>query len=142
MLRAEQFHKEMSDREPQQDDKNMSGDADENEEKRRRKLRKLKKDFKLAVEFVLGTEGEDPRVTQLVKLGFYALFKQATVGVCKDPAPSLFKPQKRLMWNAWSRLGDMEKTAAMRAYVKKLTKLEPDWKMQLKNRPNQQSSRL
>ena len=114
----------MSDKEPSpRDDKNVTGDANEDEEKRRRKLRKLKKDFKLAVEFVLGTEGEDPRVTQLVKLGFYALFKQATVGVCKDPAPSLFKPQKRLMWNAWSRLGDMKKAAAMRAYVKKLTKV-------------------
>ena len=133
----------MSDREPsRQDEKNAIGDGNENEEKRRRKLRKLKKDFKLAVEFVLGTEGEDPRVTQLVKLGFYALFKQATVGVCKDPAPSLFKPQKRLMWNAWSRLGDMKKTSAMRAYIKKLTKLEPDWKTQLKIRPKQQSSKL
>ena len=110
------------------------------EAKRKKKLLKLKKEFKLAVQFVMGTEGRtDPRVTQVVQLGFYAFYKQATVGACKDPAPSLFAPRKRLMWTAWSRLGDMKKTAAMRGYIKKLTKLEPEWKAQLNN---QNSSKL
>ena len=110
-------------------------EAKAKEEKQKRKLRKLKKDFKLAVEFVMGTEGRtDPRVTQFVQLGFYAFYKQATVGVCREAAPSLLAPRKRLMWNAWSRLGDMKKTVAMRGYIKKLMKLEPDWKAQLESR--------
>ena len=88
----------------------------------------------MAVEFVMGTEGRtDPRVTQFVQLGFYAFYKQATVGACNTSAPSLLAPRKRLMWSAWSRLGDMKKTAAMRGYIKKLAKLEPGWKMQLQS---------
>ena len=125
----------VGDTEGVEQESNPSDDSELREAKRKKKLQKLKKEFKLAVEFVMGTEGRtDPRVTQVVQLGFYAFYKQATAGPCKDPAPSLFAPRKRLMWTAWSRLGDMKKTAAMRGYIKKLTKLEPEWKAQLKSR--------
>lgn len=97
-------------------------------EEKKTKNQKLKKEFKLAVKFVLATEGTDPRVTQLVQLSFYKYFKQATIGKCKETAPSIFSPIARLKWEAWNRLGKMKKKKAMKEYIKCLTKLEPDWK--------------
>ena len=91
-------------------------------------LAKLKLLFKKAVTFVLATEGDDPRVTQLVKLRFYSFFKQGTEGKCKGSRPSIFTPIKRLMWEAWNRLGKMKKKKAMQLYIKQLEKLEPNWK--------------
>jgi hypothetical protein len=44
-------------------------------DKKSKKNAKLKNDFKLALKFVLATEGTDPRVTQLVQLNFYKYFK-------------------------------------------------------------------
>jgi diazepam-binding inhibitor (GABA receptor modulating acyl-CoA-binding protein) len=88
---------------------------------------KLKKLFKRAVKFVLATEGDDPRVTQLVKLRFYAYFKQGTEGKCTGSRPSIFTPIKRLMWESWNRLGKMKKKKAMQLYIQELEKLEPNW---------------
>ena len=47
-------------------------------DKKSKKNAKLKNDFKLALKFVLATEGTDPRVTQLVQLNFYKYFKYVT----------------------------------------------------------------
>ena len=88
----------------------------------------LKKEFKQAIKFVLATEGDDPRVTQLVKLRFYAYFKQGTEGKCKGTRPSIFSPLKRLMWESWNRLGKMKKKKAMQLYIKELDKLETNWR--------------
>ena len=100
----------------------------DDEKKVKIKNAKIKKDFKAALKFVLATEGEDPRVTQVVKLTFYKFFKQATIGRCNEKQPSMFSPIARLKWEAWNRLGKMSKKKAMLGYIKQLNKLEPDWR--------------
>ena len=54
------------------------------------------------------------------KLRLYALYKQATHGRNTTPAPGFFDMVGKYKWEAWRGLGDMEKTAAMQAYVEEL----------------------
>ena len=99
-----------------------------NMETKKQAMVALKREFKQAIKFVLATEGDDPRVTQLVKLRFYAYFKQGTEGKCTGTRPSIFSPLKRLMWESWNRLGKMKKKKAMQLYIKQLDKLETNWR--------------
>ena len=56
------------------------------------------------------------------KLCFYALYKQATQGRNTAPAPSFFDMVGKYKWEAWSRLGDMERSQAMQEYVEAMLK--------------------
>uniref|UniRef100_A0A8R1USE5 ACB domain-containing protein n=1 Tax=Pristionchus pacificus TaxID=54126 RepID=A0A8R1USE5_PRIPA len=56
------------------------------------------------------------------QLETYALYKQATIGPCNTPKPSLMHPILRLMWNAWNKLGNMTKREAKRTYVENFIK--------------------
>lgn len=64
------------------------------------------------------------------KLAFYALFKQATVGPCNTPKPSILSIYDRSKWNAWNNLGRMSKDEAIVRYVKELEKVAPAWRDQ------------
>lgn len=50
-------------------------------------------------------------------LKFYALFKQATEGPNSAPKPAFWDLIKKAKWDAWSKLGDMERETAMKNYV-------------------------
>lgn len=52
-----------------------------------------------------------------VMLRFYSLYKQALCGPCKVPRPGFWDPVGRYKWDAWSKLGEMNRESAMEAYV-------------------------
>ncbi|EDW78219.1 uncharacterized protein Dwil_GK16311 [Drosophila willistoni] len=60
-------------------------------------------------------------------LEFYAYYKQVTEGRCQHARPPILQMKARSKWNAWHDLGDMTRTDARRAYINKLSKLEPKW---------------
>lgn len=65
-------------------------------------------------------------------LGFYALYKQATVGPCDIPRPNWYQVQAKHKWEAWKNLGDMSREIAMANYVRAITKLNPSWEEEVK----------
>ncbi|XP_063981621.1 acyl-CoA-binding domain-containing protein 6 [Diachasmimorpha longicaudata] len=60
-------------------------------------------------------------------LGFYGLYKQATVGLCDTAKPSWYQAQAKQKWEAWRSLGDMGKEEAMEKYISLLTNLDENW---------------
>jgi len=84
-------------------------------------------DFKKAVAYV--NQGPPIQgITNEIKLQFYAYYKQATDGPCKDVAPSRLQVVKKMKWDAYNKLGKMSKQDAKNHYIKALEKLVPDWK--------------
>src|SRR4051812_14813723 len=57
------------------------------------------------------------KLTNDQKLTFYALFKQATIGPCNTPKPSILSMYDRTKWNAWNDLGKLSKDEAIVRYV-------------------------
>lgn len=53
-------------------------------------------------------------------LKFYGLYKQATLGECKDPKPGFWNVVGKAKWDAWSALGSMASRDAMEKYVTEL----------------------
>ena len=47
------------------------------------------------------------------RLLFDALGKQATIGPCNEPRPSMFDPVAKARYNAWKQLGKLSKIEAM-----------------------------
>lgn len=68
------------------------------------------------------------KLSNAQKLTFYALFKQATVGPCNTPKPSLLSMYERTKWNAWNDLNRMSKDEAIARYVAELDKVSPAWR--------------
>jgi acyl-CoA-binding protein len=97
---------------------------------------KLAQVFAAAVEFVKnsGSGGSVERVELSTdeKLTFYALFKQATDGICTAGAPSRLRMVARAKWNAWNELGSLTKAKAKRRYIASLTKAAPGWRETMK----------
>ncbi|RNA08758.1 enoyl- delta isomerase mitochondrial isoform X1 [Brachionus plicatilis] len=58
-----------------------------------------------------------------VKLKIYALFKQATVGACDTPKPSMVDFVNRAKWNAWSELKSLSSLDAEKEYIKLINEL-------------------
>ena len=56
-------------------------------------------------------------LSQDTKLALYGLFKQSEVGPCNTERPSFFDQTGRYKHDAWTKLGDMSKTEAMRKYI-------------------------
>ena len=83
-------------------------------------------DFKKAVEY--STHGPKAVLTDKQKLQMYALYKQATVGACKEAAPSAFKFVARAKHDAWSKLGSLSKKDAIAQYVKLVDEIAPRWR--------------
>lgn len=52
-----------------------------------------------------------------VMLRFYSLYKQALCGPCKVARPGFWDPVGRYKWDAWNKLGEMNRESAMAAYV-------------------------
>lgn len=58
-----------------------------------------------------------------LKLKFYAYFKQATDGPNDTRKPAFYDIVNRYKWDVWKKLGDMDKTTAMKLYVDELKKV-------------------
>ncbi len=63
------------------------------------------------------TGGKKVEVGNKEKLMFYGLFKQATDGPCKQPAPSKTDLVNYYKWKAWDTCKSMSKEEAMKKYV-------------------------
>ncbi|CAF4196354.1 unnamed protein product, partial [Adineta steineri] len=61
--------------------------------------------------------------SNLTKLIFYGYYKQATIGPCKEPKPSVFNYIGRAKWEAWNSCQSMSKNQAMLAYVIEIYKI-------------------
>jgi len=61
--------------------------------------------------------------SNLTKLIFYGLYKQATVGPCNEPKPSSFNIVNRAKWEAWDRNRAMNKEEAMLGYLAEIRNL-------------------
>jgi len=62
---------------------------------------------------------------QLLQL--YALYKQATEGMCPPEKPRWYEFQAKQKWEAWHSLGSMDKRTAIEEYVCKVQELDPKW---------------
>ncbi|OWF50444.1 acyl-CoA-binding domain-containing protein 6-like [Mizuhopecten yessoensis] len=60
-------------------------------------------------------------------LYFYSRYKQATEGKCNTSKPGIFDFQGKHKWEAWRKLGDMSKKAAMFQYITYLGNIDPEW---------------
>uniref|UniRef100_A0A914VAF4 ACB domain-containing protein n=1 Tax=Plectus sambesii TaxID=2011161 RepID=A0A914VAF4_9BILA len=74
--------------------------------------------FHAAVKIIHSLPKDGPLTTSnLTKLRFYALYKQATVGSCKGSRPGFWNVVERVKWDAWHRLEGMSEHEAMRKYI-------------------------
>ena len=89
---------------------------------------KLKRKFDAAVEYITKNPASD-KVTPQLQLAFYSLFKQATTGPNKSPAPSRVRVVERLKWQAWKDLRNLSSEKAMIRYLNELKKEDPEWKV-------------
>lgn len=91
----------------------------------------IEDDFDAAATFVGSLAvGQGTKITQEMQLGLYGLYKQATVGQCSIPQPSLLNMSSRAKWNAWKRLGGMKTEDAMEAYIHLVETICPGWSQQ------------
>lgn len=58
----------------------------------------------------------------------YGFYKQATVGPCTTPKPTIFEMRARMMWKSWSQLGSMSKDEAKRGYIELLDRVASNWR--------------
>ena len=73
-------------------------------------------DFKESVEKVRNSKPKT-HVDNKVKLHFYALYKQATVGDNRSDKPSIFNTVGKAKWDAWNSKKGMKREVAMRQYT-------------------------
>ncbi len=88
--------------------------------------------FDKAVNYVRTLPAEGPtKPSNETKLKFYANFKQATVGSCKEHGgaqPWAIKVEARAKWDAWQALGSKSAEEAKRDYVALLDSVDKDWR--------------
>lgn len=86
-------------------------------------------EFESAAAYVQGlaTGSQDQKLTDSQLLQFYALYKQATEGPCKDQQPSILYFKQRAKWSAWSELGDVSQADAQQKYVDLLSSIASGW---------------
>ena len=88
-------------------------------------------DFDKAVAYVRSLPKGQSTLTQAQQLSFYANFKQATVGTCKQHGgaqPWAIQLEARAKWDAWNALGEKTSDSAKSDYVKMLDESVPHWK--------------
>ncbi|KAI5069897.1 hypothetical protein GOP47_0014240 [Adiantum capillus-veneris] len=73
------------------------------------------------------------KMSNEVKLQFYALYKQATEGPCSSPQPPAFRLSARAKWNAWKGLGDLSPEEAMQRYIALLSEIWPQWNQDIED---------
>jgi acyl-CoA-binding protein len=77
--------------------------------------------FKSATSYIK-KEGANLSLGSTDLLELYGFFKQATIGKCNQPGPSMWHGmEKKAKWNAWNELGNMNKETAMLGYINKVT---------------------
>ncbi|GMT20052.1 hypothetical protein PFISCL1PPCAC_11349, partial [Pristionchus fissidentatus] len=78
----------------------------------------LEEKFQACVDIIQNLPKTGPVPTTYVEmLTMYALFKQATHGPCNVTQPGFWNVIERYKWDAWNRLGEMDKDEAMETYV-------------------------
>uniref|UniRef100_T1D9W4 Peroxisomal 3,2-trans-enoyl-CoA isomerase-like protein n=1 Tax=Crotalus horridus TaxID=35024 RepID=T1D9W4_CROHD len=60
-----------------------------------------------------------------IKLKLYGLYKQATVGPCNIPKPSILDFINKAKWDAWNSLGSMTQDSARQSYIELVLSLVP-----------------
>lgn len=88
-------------------------------------------DFDKAVAYVRSLPKGQSTLTQAQQLSFYANFKQATVGTCKQHGgsqPWAVQLEARAKYDAWNALGDKTAEVAKTDYVKMLDECVPTWR--------------
>ncbi|EKX36059.1 acyl-CoA binding protein [Guillardia theta CCMP2712] len=98
----------------------------------------LQKDFQIACEYARTLNGVSVE-TRLLLYGFY---KQATVGPCTGPEPSIFAWAERAKWQHWAALGNLTSTDAMKEYLKAMDGIEPKWRELASSQPVPQVEKL
>ncbi|PFG10898.1 acyl-CoA-binding protein [Marinobacter sp. LV10MA510-1] len=79
----------------------------------------LKTQFEQAVNEVQNADGDFKPSTEM-KLKFYALYKQATVGDASGKRPGMMDFVGRAKYDAWAKLEGASKDQAMQQYIDKL----------------------
>jgi len=79
----------------------------------------LKAQFDEAVNEVQNADGDFKPSTEM-KLEFYALYKQATVGDAGGKRPGMMDFVSRAKYDAWAKLEGASKNQAMQQYIDKL----------------------
>lgn len=88
-------------------------------------------DFEKAVAYVRALPKGESTLSQEQQLAFYANFKQATVGTCKQHGgaqPWAVQFEARAKWDAWNALGEKSSEAAKADYVNLLDSSVPAWR--------------
>jgi diazepam-binding inhibitor (GABA receptor modulating acyl-CoA-binding protein) len=88
-------------------------------------------DFDKAVAYVRSIPKGQSTLSQAQQLSFYANFKQATVGTCKQHGgsqPWAVQLEARAKWDAWNALDDKDADTAKSDYVKMLDECVPSWR--------------
>ncbi|XP_026683513.1 acyl-CoA-binding domain-containing protein 5-like [Diaphorina citri] len=82
------------------------------------KMKERERKFYAAVSIIQNLPKSGPIQTPLnTMLQFYALYKQATEGPNNQPKPAFWDIVRKTKWDAWTKLGDMSKEAAMQRYI-------------------------
>ena len=66
---------------------------------------------------IVKTEKPIKDVDNNIKLKFYSLFKQTTVGNINTSRPGMFDISGKAKWDAWKSRENMEKEEAMSEYI-------------------------
>ncbi|CEF66896.1 Acyl-CoA-binding protein, ACBP domain and FERM/acyl-CoA-binding protein, 3-helical bundle domain-containing protein [Strongyloides ratti] len=78
----------------------------------------LEEKFFAAVKIIQNLPKEGPISTSNnIKLSFYSLYKQSTIGPCDQEQPSFWNVVEKYKWDAWNKLGLMNKETAMIKYL-------------------------
>jgi diazepam-binding inhibitor (GABA receptor modulating acyl-CoA-binding protein) len=90
----------------------------------------IENQFKEALAYVQSQSdgGEASKLSNDVKLKFYALYKQIAKGPNKEKAPSRLNVVARAKWAAWNELKDMSKERAMEQYISTLLQTDPKFR--------------
>lgn len=83
--------------------------------------------FELALRYGESNLMTEGAVTDGDRLLLDALSRQATLGPCNEPRPSIFDSVARARHAAWAELGNRSKMEAMFMYVQAVEALAPDW---------------
>jgi acyl-CoA-binding protein len=82
----------------------------------------IEDNFNFAVEQIRNSTSKNSKLTDAIKLKFYALYKQATVGKCNTAQPWAYQIVDRSKWDAWNELDNMSKETAMTKYCELFVK--------------------
>ena len=75
--------------------------------------------------FAMRVPNSPPGGAGAQQLRLYGLFKQAKLGRCATPRPSLLDMRARAKWDAWHSLGDTTRGTAMDLYTELVTTAAP-----------------